>query len=140
MPNLIMMLLAGAFNGVGDFFSKLAAGKTSPYISAMLVSFGAIITVGVYFLFVKNQPGNMLVSKAGVIYALLGGISIGVGMIFFFGLFSRGAEIATAQPIIKSAVVLSAVLLGLIVLREKMSLMQVIGMVLSIAGIYFLTK
>lgn len=140
MPNLVMMLLAGVFNGVGDFFSKLAAVRMSPYLSAMLMSFSAIITVAIYLMFVRAQPGAMSFSKLGAFYAVLGGISIGAGMVFFFGLFSKGADIATAQPVIKSAVVLSAVLLGVIVLREKMSLMQVVGMVLSIAGIYFLTK
>ena len=48
-----MMLLAGVLNGVGDFFSKLAAVRMSPYISAMIMSFSTIITVAIYFMFVK---------------------------------------------------------------------------------------
>lgn len=140
MTNLVMMLLAGVLNGIGDFFSKLAAVRMSPYLSAMIMSGSAILTVAIYLLFVKAQPGAMVFSKVGAFYAVLGGISIGAGMIFFFGLFSKGADIATAQPVIKSMVVLSAVILGLIVLREKMSVMQIIGMALSIAGIYFLAK
>lgn len=135
-----MMLLAGTLNGVGDFFSKLAAVRMSPYLSAMIMSGSAILTVAVYFMFVRSQPGAATFTRMGAFYAVLGGIAIGAGMIFFFGLFSKGADIATAQPVIKSAVVLSAVILGLIILREKMSATQVIGMLLSIAGIYFLAK
>ena len=119
MSNLIMMLMAGILNGVGDFFSKLAAVRMSPYLSAIIMSFSAVLTVAIYLIFVRSQPGVITFSRVGAFYAILGGISIGVGMIFFFGLFSKGAEIATAQPIIKSAVVLSAVILGLIVLKEK---------------------
>jgi uncharacterized membrane protein len=140
MPSIVMMLFAGILNGVGDFFTKLAAGKISPYISAITLSLSAVFTVAIYFIFVKNVPGNLVVSKAGLLYSALGGISIGLGMIFFFNLFAKGANISTAQPIIKSIVVLSAVLLGVIVLKEKMNFAQVIGMVFSIIGIYFLAK
>lgn len=140
MSYFIMMLLAGIGNGMGDFFSKLAAGKMSPYLAAMIMSVSALCTVAVYFFLVRHQAGNLVLTKAGVGYAILGGLSIGVGMVFFFNLFAKGVNITQAQPIIKSVVVLSAVLLGAIVLKEKMTVSQIIGLLLSVAGIYFLAK
>lgn len=140
MPLFIMMLLAGIGNGLGDFFSKLAAGKMSPYWSAMIMSFSAVLTVAFYYLFVRHQPGNAFITKAGVGYAILGGLCIGGGMIFFFNLFAKGANISVVNPVAKTIVVLSAVILGVFLLKERMTSNLVIGTLLSIAGIYFLTK
>lgn len=139
MSNLVLALIAGTMNGLGDFFSKLTAGKISPYLAGILLSLFSAITVAVYLVFVKGLSGNTFITKQGFVYAALGGVAIGVGVIFFFLLMNRAA-ISTVQPIVKSAVVLAAVILGIIVLREKVSVMQIIGMLLSIVGIYFLTK
>lgn len=135
-----MMLLAGIGNGLGDFFSKIAATKMSPYWSAIIMSLAAVLTVGVYYLFVRSQPGNMLITKSGVFYSVLGGVCIGLGMVFFFGLFSRGANLSVVNPVAKSLVVFCAVVLGALALKEKFSWLQALGAAFSILGIYFLTK
>lgn len=139
MSNVILALIAGTMNGLGDFFSKLTAGKISPYLGGILLSGFAALTVAFYLVFIKGLEGNTFITKQGFLYAALGGIAIGIGVIFFFLLMNKSA-ISTTLPIVKSAVVLTAVMLGMIALQEKVSIMQGVGMVLSVLGIYFLTK
>ena len=139
MSNLLLALIAGTMNGVGDFFSKLTAGRISPYLAGILISTFSALTIAAYLVFIKGLTGNTYITKSGFFYAALGGVAIGIGVIFFFLLINRAA-ISQVQPIVKSAVVLAAVILGVLVLREKMTVMQVTGMLLSVIGIYFLTK
>ncbi|MCL5666754.1 MAG: EamA family transporter [Patescibacteria group bacterium] len=140
MANFILMILAGAFNGVGDFFSKLTAEKISPYLAAMLLSLFSAITIAVYLFLIKGPSGNMSMTRQGFLFAVLGGVAIGISSIFFFVMFSKGVNLSLAQPIVKSTLVIVAVLLGVIALREKMTVNQIIGLALSLVGIYFLTK
>jgi uncharacterized membrane protein len=140
MSNIVLALLAGFFNGVGDFFTKMSAGKISPYIGGIILSVCAAIPSLIYLLFIKGLAGNTMVTKLGIVYSALGGLTIGVGVVCFFVLFNRGVNISSMQPIIKTMVVMSALLLGLIVLREKLGLIQVIGLGFSVVGIYLMTK
>ena len=77
---------------------------------------------------------------AGVFYSLASGLFIGGGMILSFSLFTRGQQLATAQPIVKTAVVVTAVLISILFLRERITVQQGAGLVLSLLGIYFLSR
>jgi uncharacterized membrane protein len=136
----MLAILAGMFNGIGDFFTKLTAGKISPYLGGIILSIFAAVPSALYLIFIKGVQGNSYITKIGFLYSALGGLTIGIGVIFFFVMFNKGVDISQAQPIVKTALILTAVILGVLVLREKISMTHLLGMVFSLIGIYFLTK
>ncbi len=140
MPSVLLAILAGVFNGIGDFFTRLSAGRISPYMGGIVLSIFAAVPSLLYLLFVKGLEGNTMVTKLGFLYSALGGLTIGIGVVMFFVLFNRGVNISTVQPVVKTALIVTAVIMGVLLLREKITLQQLAGIVLALTGIYLITK
>jgi len=138
MSNLIIALLAGTLNGLGDFATKVASNRISPALGAIFLCTGAAIPGVLYLLFINHS--NMLVTKTGVLYSIAGGFIIGIGTILFFTLFSRNVNLSIYQPVIKTMVVLTAVVLSFIFFPSKISWQQILGIIFSLAGIYLLVR
>ena len=79
-------------------------------------------------------------SKAGVSYAVLAGVSIGCAEIMAFYVFSRGVPAALGVPVIVGGTVTAATIYGLVFLREALTAYQCFGLVLVVSGIVFLTS
>ena len=78
-------------------------------------------------------------SAAGLGYASLAGLSVGLAEIGALATFARGAPISLGAPVIMGGSVLFAAALGLVVLREGLTAPQALGGALIVAGIALLS-
>jgi uncharacterized membrane protein len=74
MSNFVLMLFSGLFNGLGDFCSKMTAGKISPYLAAMFLSLFSAITIAIYLIFIKGLEGNINMTKQGFLFSVILGL------------------------------------------------------------------
>jgi uncharacterized membrane protein len=75
----------------------------------------------------------------GIMYAVMGGLFIGGGSIFYFFVFSNKGTLSIAGPIIFAGAMLVMFAAGLIFFKEKLDLMTLAGALLTLAGIVLLS-
>lgn len=135
MKPLLFSVLAGLGFGTSLFFRKLSVGKIGVagfIIEAFVETIFAIIAVSIIFPF-KIQ--DIFAKPNGILFAVLAGIVVGIGTISFY-LAARSGP-ATLPSVI--APVLSATtgtLLAVVILREGISLIKLIGILITFIGLY----
>ena len=131
---------AAILYGLHQIFTKMAADRIGDGLGGFVVEATAAGTILVYLAFLYfggnwNQP----VSAPGVVYSVLTGVCVGAGTVLFFLLFQKGGPLSAVPMILAGGAALMAVA-GLAVFREPASWQRVLGIVLSIVGLFLLKK
>jgi transporter family protein len=131
---------AATLYGMHQVFTKMASEKIGDGIGGFVVEGSAALTILAYLvgLWISHQY-NQPVSAPGVWYSVLTGICVGVGTVFFFLLFQKGGPLSAVPAILAGGAALMA-LAGIFFFHEKPSAERVLGILLSIAGLFFLRR
>ncbi|MGI4743903.1 MAG: EamA family transporter [Janthinobacterium lividum] len=141
MTNWLPLALLTALCLAGyNFFIKLAASHLPPAVGAVVLQLVAAGLGAAWLLRLKLQGQPLAISGRGLGLAALAGLSVGVAEILTFVVFRRGVPAAVGTPIIVGGSVLLAAGLGIVVLREALTLSQAGGLVLLVAGIALLAR
>lgn len=138
MDWLVFVFFNATFTALMDFFTKLSSGKIHEGLGGILVNTFAVIPVLLFTLFSKLAGEGINSSKMGIIYSSLAGLAIGVGTVFMFKMYSAGANLSLAVPLMRVILIIIATLLGIFVLKEGFSLKFFLGLALALIGIYLL--
>jgi len=121
--------------GVWGILAKLSTSQgTSPLLLAMLSS-GAGLSVVAIFQLLARFPLDR--PPLGVMYGLLAGAAGGLGAILFFHAL-RDGKASVVVPITACYPVLT-IILGVMVLKEELSLAQGLGIGLAVTGMVLLS-
>lgn len=123
-----------------NFFIKLAANHVSPAVGAVMLQLVAAALGAMWLLRLKLQGQPLAISGKGLGLAALAGLSVGLAEILTFVVFQRGANSSVGTPVIVGGSVLITAVLGLVVLREALTLTQAGGLLLIVAGIALLAR
>jgi len=122
---------------LGTFFGKLATnriGEKAVFWDILAYALGVII-----YCFVAFKSSELFnVEKSGMIWGILAGLFGAIGLVGFYILLAKN-EASTIIPMTALYPAL-AVVLGIIVLHEGVTLTKVIGIILSLVAIYLLNK
>ncbi|WP_223649732.1 EamA family transporter [Hymenobacter psoromatis] len=123
-----------------NFFIKLAADSLPPAVGAVVLQLVAAGLGAAWLLrqWLAGQP--LAVSGRGLGLAALAGLCVGLAEMLTFVVFRRGVPASVGTPVIVGGSVLLATLLGLLVLRESLTLGQVGGLALIVGGIGLLAR
>ncbi len=129
---------AAVLYGLHQVFTKLAADKISDGLGGFVVEGSAALTILVYLAWLRfGGTWNQTASSPGVYYSVLTGICVGVGTILFFLLFQKGGPLSAVPMILAGGAALMAVV-GIFVFRETASPMRLLGIILSLVGLFLL--
>ncbi|MGI4739668.1 MAG: EamA family transporter [Janthinobacterium lividum] len=123
-----------------NFFIKLAAAHLPPAVGAVVLQLVAAGLGAAWLLRLKLLGQPMVVSGKGLGLAALAGLCVGLAEILTFVVFKRGVPAAVGTPVIVGGSVLLAALLGLVVLHESLTLTQLSGLALVVAGVGLLAR
>ena len=137
---LPLALLTALCLALYNFFIKLAANHLSPAVGAVVLQLVAAGLGAAWLLKLKLQGQPLALSGRGQGLAALAGLGVGLAEILTFVVFQRGVPASVGTPVIVGGSVLLTALLGLVVLREALSLPQLGGLVLIVAGIALLAR
>lgn len=135
---IILAFLTAIISGVSIFYSKLSVAKIDPLVMATARN----MYVGIlFFLFMFVSQGFIKLRKLNlkevaqlVLIGLIGG---GIPFyLFFFGIKLIGAQNAN---MIQKSLFMWVILLGALVLKEKIKVEYILGGILIFAGTYFFT-
>lgn len=128
-------LIAIGIVGVSDIFRKLASHLSDPFFTNLVFQLASASTAVItYFLFsrrVENSPREIL-------FAVFGGVTIALFSLFSFKALSIGPGVSVVMPIMRIGGIAFLVILGIVLLREKITAQTLVGLILSSAGIYLL--
>jgi len=141
MPTWLPLALLTALCLAGyNFFIKLAAGHLAPAVGAVVLQLVAAALGAAWLLRLKLLGQPLPVSGRGLALAALAGLSVGLAELLTFVVFRRGVPAAVGTPVLVGGSVLLTALLGLGALRESLSLAQLAGLGLVVAGIVLLAR
>lgn len=116
--------------------SKLIVDRISPWMNQVLFSIG-LLPLLAWMMFSKNRRQSTGDARKGAAYGLLTGICGGLGNVTFYLALSRG-KAAVIVPMVGLAPLITVVL-ALAFLKESINRAQVVGIVLALLSIYFLS-
>lgn len=137
MDKITGFLFLGAYIfavGVGSFLQKFVMDKVTPFQLEVMTAIG---------MFVISVPALLIAQKNLNIPAFSAPLAMLVGLLFSIGSFvyvlavSR-LPVGIAAPVSTGYVVL-AVLLSVVFLKEPMTLIKALGIILTIAGVAILS-
>src|SRR5215207_11497196 len=130
---LIFSLLTVLMWGLWGFFGMLALEKrmapTTVFLAETLVS--ALIAVVLVLAVVQRHDSQPLYSTVNI-YGILSGLVLAVGLLFYYLALER-ANVTVVVPLTATYPVV-AVLLGYVLLRERPSPLQWVGVILVVVG------
>lgn len=134
MP-LLLLFLAAVMFGLYNVFIKLSSDHIQPVLGAVVLQLVAAF-IGSGLLYYLYRAGEALhVSARGVWLAVAAGAAIGLTEILTFMIFSRGVPVAVGNPLIIGGSLIVTTAIGLIALRELLTPLQILAVVLIIAGV-----
>lgn len=135
MPYVLLAVAAVMF-GLYNVFIKLSADHIQPVLGAVVLQFVAAF-VGLALLFYMKSAGDLHVSATprGISLAVLAGIAIGLVEILTFIIYGRGVPVAVGNPLIIGGSLVVTTGIGVVLLREVLSPLQVFAVILVAAGI-----
>src|SRR3954467_5224083 len=131
---------AAILYGLHQIFTRMAADKIGDGLGGFVVEATAAATIlaclaTLYF----SGHWNQEFTNSGIAYSVLTGLCVGVGTVFFFILFQMGGPLSAVPMILAGGAALMAVA-GIFFFRETASFPRILGIVLSIAGLFLLRQ
>ena len=136
---LTFALATIVFYSLMDFFIKISSDKIHSGLGGFIINFVSTIVLLIFLLYSKLQGEKVLETKpGGLLYSTLAGASIGFATIFFIKMFATGTNLSIGVPLVRIGIVLLASMLGIVLLKEGVSLKYLLGFLLSLVGLYLL--
>ncbi len=134
----ILVAVAALMFGLYNVFIKLSAAHIEPVLGAVVLQFVAAF-FGLALLLYMRSNGSVIYSTGkGVLLATLAGLAIGLVEILTFYIFSRGMPVAVGNPLIIGGSLLVTTGVGYFLLREQLSLPQLLAIGLITGGVALL--
>jgi bacterial/archaeal transporter family protein len=133
-------LAAAVFYGLHQVTTRLASTRIGEGVGGFLVEASAALTILVYLIGLRLAGHrNQMVTASGVWYSLLTGLLVGLGTLAFFLLFQQGGPLSVVPAVLAGGAALMAVA-GILFFHETLSWSRLLGIVLSIAGLFLLRR
>lgn len=137
---LPLALLTALCLALYNFFIKLAAAHVPAAVGAVVLQLVAAALGSVWLLQLKWQGQPLPITLKGLGLAALAGLGVGLAEILAFVVFSRGVPSSVGTPVIVGGSVLLTAVLGLVLLREALTVPQALGLLLIVGGIALLAR
>ena len=131
---------AALLYGLHQVFTRMASDRIGDGLGGFVVEGTAAMTILLYLLSLyATGRWNQTYSTPGIVYSMLTGICVGVGTIFFFLLFQKGGPLSAVPMVLAVGASLMAVV-GIFFFKESAAWPKLLGIVLSIAGLFLLRQ
>jgi len=133
-------VLAALLYGAHQIFTRLAAERIGEGLGGFVVEASAALSILIYlgFLWLGGRWSQKF-TMPGFNYSLLTGICVGAGTIAFFLLFQKGGPLSSVPAILAGGAAMMAIA-GILFFHEAPSWQRLLGVTLSIAGLFLLRK
>ena len=121
-----------------DFFLKLSSTRISSSLGTLVYAITAVFPALIWVVWMRVTNNALSITREGVLASMMVGISFSLVVAFLSLTFAAGADLSIASPTIRSAGIVLASSLGILLLREEFNPRYALGILLTFAGIYFI--
>ena len=121
-----------------SFLSKILAKRVSTPLRVFIMSIGIILITFTWFFYTLKTGSKLTFDKNGLILSAFGGLVVGVAMVALQMMFAAGAPLAIGNLVARVGVIILGAVLGIVVLKEPLTLRIIAGFGLAISGLYLL--
>jgi drug/metabolite transporter (DMT)-like permease len=86
----------------------------------------------------KSRGEEITFTREGLVFAMLMGIAFSSVVVFLNMTFASGVNLSVGTPVIRTAGIMVASILGILVFGEQVSWRYIFGFALTVAGLYFI--
>ncbi len=131
-------IFAALLYGLHQVFTKLASDHIGDGLGGFVVEATAAFTILFYLVYLRffskwDQPST----GRGVLFSVLTGLCVGAGTVMFFLLFQKGGPLSAVPMVLAGGAALMA-FVGILFFKEPPTLFRVLGIVLSLTGLFLL--
>lgn len=138
MNLLVLCIVAALIWGIAPIFEKLSLERVSSFTALTIRSVATSLTL-LTILFLTGKESELArVDSRTASYILLGGFFGILGLYIYFVALKRG-EASVVVPIVNSFPLFTA-LYSFLLLRERLTMGRVVGIILVITGIIFINE
>lgn len=130
-----LVALAALMFGLYNVFIKLSASHIEPVLGAVVLQFVAAFLGLALLLYMKATGSVIYGNSKGVGLAVGAGLAIGLVEILTFVIYGRGLAVAVGNPLIIGGSLLVTTGAGIFFMREQISLLQLLAILLITAGV-----
>lgn len=123
-----------------DLILKQISDKFDSTMASMLLNFTAFACLIVYALSFKPkvlQKVDWISVETSLIIAA--GICLALASVFFINIFSNDGYLSLAIPLVYVLIIFLGVLFGVVLYKEALNFAQILGIIMIVAGIVFVT-
>ena len=129
---------AAVLYGAHQIFTRLASDHIGDGLGGFVVEATAALSILFYLAALwLSSHWNQKFSAIGVGYSALTGVCVGAGTIAFFLLFQKGGPLSSVPAILAGGAAIMAIA-GIFFFKEPPSLPRMIGIILSLTGLFLL--
>lgn len=137
---LTMLMLAAVSCATYHFLIKTLPNVKQPFASlAVAYLVATVVCALLAFLFEKNGGGFAAFQTVSLQSIFLGVALVGVEVAVFY-LYRLGSELSVTPLLISIAQTLVIFVVSVLVLKEAITVRKVVGIAVSVAGIWLMTK
>lgn len=135
MPVLLIVIAALMF-GLYNVFIKLSAGHINAILGAVVLQFiAAFLGLGLLLYQQAGSSEPLQFNRVGLGLAVAAGVAIGLVEILTFVIYGRGVPVAVGNPLIIGGSLVVTTLVGIVLLKEGASGLQVAAISMIILGV-----
>ena len=134
----LVILFAAIFYGLFNYCMKVASGKISDELGSFLLEGIAAVLIFGYMIILRINGWQPKYTREGIFFSLLSGVFVAVSTILYFVVFRSGGRLSAAGPMILLGGTIVMVLIGVVILKEPMSVSNTVGLILGMISLYLL--
>ncbi len=135
MPLIVLILICSLFYAGFEILASLAGGKINNWLAATLYNgIGTFIPLAVYFFTRKSKT-----SLKGIAFAALAGVAIMLFSVLLAHIFNRHGNLSYVIPIIYGIAIVISSLYGILVVKDRITALQLLGILLVVIGVGFIS-
>lgn len=142
MTTTLTIIVIAVLYGTYDLFIKLGAGRIDPALGAMMTQIASALTVAAFldYRIFNKQITGLTVTPLGIVFVVIAGTLIAIGLILLFIILQQPTvRASSALPMILILRNVTAVILVILVFREKLTAIKSIGIAISLLGVYLIS-
>ena len=106
----------------------------------MLTTGTSFLIAAITTIVLKINGHGFNFSKSSLIIPIAAGIFTGIAEIFYILMFQKNAPISIGNPLVVGGTTIIAVVLGIIILKEPLTSVKIVGIIFTLIGLAILSK
>lgn len=143
MSSWLVYIHLAAVTWAGHLLCLKFAGERLPsaLVTSVFYVFALLTVFTIYILSTDKAPTKAVMSEPKLLLALIGaGVTIGLTDYFFVTSLAKGGPVSLTTPIFSALGILLVAVLGVLLFKESLTLVKVLGFVFAITGIFLISR